>query len=187
MTRAPTGTVIAADQGASYWQPVPANGHVTVKVSPAVWDGPFSLGVQVVAPGGHIRLHAHDRNHEVVFVWEGEGTALVDGTPHPMRPGTVIVLPRDVEHSFLNDGAGELRLLWIMAPHGLEDFFARIGRVREPGAPAPAPFPRPADVLQIEADTVFRSAGLAPALSHPENHAGPGRHQGGGEGHDAQS
>jgi len=149
--------VIGPDEGASYWQPVPANGHVTVKVTPEVWDGPFSLGLQVVAPGCHIRLHAHDRNKEVIFVWQGEGTALVAGTKHPMRPGTVIVLPLDVEHSFINDGADELKLLWIMAPHGLEDFFARIGRARVAGEPAPPPFPRPLDVLQIEAETVFRT------------------------------
>jgi hypothetical protein len=38
---------------------------------------------------------------------------------------------------------------------GLDDFFARIGRTRKPGEPAPEPFPRPTDVDQIEAATVF--------------------------------
>ena len=37
---------------------------------------------------------------------------------------------------------------------GLDDFFARIGRPRKPGEPAPEPFARPADVEQIEAATV---------------------------------
>lgn len=39
---------------------------------------------------------------------------------------------------------------------GLDDFFARIGRPRKPGEPAPEPFPRPENVEQIERDTVFR-------------------------------
>jgi len=150
-------TVVQPEDGTSFWQPVPANGYVMTKITPQIWDGPFSLGVQVVAPGSHIRLHAHDRHREVIFVWQGEGTALIDGERHPMRPGAVIVLPFDVEHSFLNDSPdAELKLLWIMAPHGLEDFFAAIGRPRRPGEPTPAPFPRPADVLAIEARTVFR-------------------------------
>lgn len=153
----PEATILQPDDGPSYWQPVPANGHVTVKISPEIWDGPFSLGIQEVAPGSHIRLHAHDRHREVMFVWQGSGTAVVAGERHPMRPGTVIVLPFNVEHMFINDAAdAPLRLLWIMAPHGLEDFFAAIGRKRSPGEPAPAPFPRPEDVRAIEARTVFK-------------------------------
>ena len=37
----------------------------------------------------------------------------------------------------------------------LDDFFARIGRPRRPDEPAPDPFPRPADVDDIERSTVF--------------------------------
>ena len=40
-------------------------------------------------------------------------------------------------------------------PGGLEDFFARIGRPRAEGDTPPAPFPRPENVQQIEAETVF--------------------------------
>ena len=49
-------------------------------------------------------------------------------------------------------------MCWVMIPggaNGLDDFFARIGRSRTPGEPAPEPFARPADVAQIEAQTVF--------------------------------
>jgi hypothetical protein len=41
-------------------------------------------------------------------------------------------------------------MLWVITPPGLETFFASIGRVRQPGAPAPAPDDRPADVVAIE-------------------------------------
>jgi hypothetical protein len=49
-------------------------------------------------------------------------------------------------------------MCWVMMPGGdagLDDFFARIGRPRTPGEPAPEPFARPTDVEQIEAGTVF--------------------------------
>lgn len=50
--------------------------------------------------------------------------------------------------------------LWLMMPGGLEVFFERIGRKRQEGDAKPAPFPRPADVLQIEAQTVFGAVPL---------------------------
>lgn len=150
------GVVLGPEEGRSYWQPVPANGYALVKMSPENWDGPFSMGVQVVAPHSYIRMHTHDRHHEVIFVWQGSGRAVVAGKTHAMEPGTVIGLPRDVEHSFVNDSDADLKLVWIMAPHGLEEFFAAIGRVRQPGEPAPEPFPRPTDVAAIEARTVFK-------------------------------
>ena len=151
-----SGVVLQPDDGRSFWQPVPANGYVVVKMTQEDWDGPFSMGVQVVAPHSYIRMHQHDRHHEAIFVWQGHGRAVVAGVEHPMEPGTVIGLPRDVEHSFINDSAEDLRLLWIMAPHGLADFFAAIGRPRHSGEPTPEAFPRPADVAAIEARTVFK-------------------------------
>jgi quercetin dioxygenase-like cupin family protein len=150
------GFVLQLEDGDSYWQPVPANGHVTPKLVPANWDGPFSCGIQVVAPRSYIRKHIHDRHLEAIFVWGGQGRAVVDGVEHPMTTGTVVALPIGVEHMFINDGDEPLKLFWILSPHGIEEFFALIGRPRQPGEPAPAPFPRPVDVLEIEARTVFK-------------------------------
>lgn len=150
------GLVLQLEDGPSYWQPVPANGHVTAKLTPANWDGPFSCGIQVVAPGGHIRRHIHDRHLEAVFVWGGQGRAVVDGVEHKLTVGTLVALPTGVEHMFINDGDEPLQLFWILSPHGIEEFFRLIGRPRSPGEPAPDPFPRPADVLEIEARTVFK-------------------------------
>ncbi len=47
-----------------------------------------------------------------------------------------------------------MSFVWFLMPGGLEDFFAAIGRERVPGEP-PEPFPRPADVAEIEKRTVF--------------------------------
>ena len=41
-------------------------------------------------------------------------------------------------------------MMWVIAPGGLEEFFATIGKVRTSGDPAPEPFDRPADVIAIE-------------------------------------
>ncbi len=148
--------VLQPDDGESYWQPEPANGYASVKISPRNTPGEmFSMGVQVVAPGGRIREHAHDRHEELTFFWQGRGKAIVDGVEHDIVPGTTIYVGRWVKHCFINDGDVELKSVWVILPPGLEDFFQAIGRHRAAGDPAPAAFPRPDEVGQIEADTVF--------------------------------
>ena len=148
--------VVYPDQGQSWWQPVPANGFGEVRVSPRNVRGiAFSSGVQHVAPGGHIREHMHPEQEEMLFFFEGQGIAVIDGVEHELKPGTTVYLGTYRRHKFVNTGEGELRFFWFLMPGGLEDFFEQIGRPRTPGELAPEPFPRPADVLEIEKKTVF--------------------------------
>ena len=48
-----------------------------------------------------------------------------------------------------------MRLLWLIAPAGLEDWFRAIGLPRRAGEPLPAPFERPANVELIQAQQRF--------------------------------
>ncbi|MXN17938.1 cupin domain-containing protein [Pseudooceanicola sp. GBMRC 2024] len=141
----------------SYWQPVPANGHIDVALAPHIvgMEFPFAMGTQNVAPGGYVREHTHEENEEAVFVLEGRGRAVIAGQEHPMEPGTMVFLPRGVRHMFINEGATDLRWVWLINPNGLEDFFRLIGRPRQPGDKVPVNFPRPENVLEIERATVF--------------------------------
>lgn len=153
--------VVPPDRGESFWQPVPANGYAEVRVShrkdPAVTS--CATGIQVVAPGCYIREHVHPAQDEILFVFEGEGEAVIDGTSQPMPQGTTVYIGAGHRHKLVNGSSSHpLKLCWVMIPggaDGLDDFFARIGRPRKPGEPAPEPFARPADSLQIEAATVF--------------------------------
>ncbi|MCH8188469.1 MAG: cupin domain-containing protein [Proteobacteria bacterium] len=156
--------VVQPDEGESYWQPVPANGYAEVRVSSR--DDPsinsFSSGIQIIAPGGRIREHQHGANEELLFFFEGRGRAVIDGVEHPIVPGTTVYVGPWRKHTFINDGEGDLKMFWVLAPGGLEDFFQAIGRPRTPGEPAPAPFPRPDDVERIETGTVFASLAEGP-------------------------
>ena len=148
------------DEGESFWQPVPANGYAEVRVSKR--DSPkiqgFSSGIQVIAPGCHIREHQHGAEQELLFFFEGTGKVLINGVEHPVRPGTTAYLGPWNKHKIVNDGQADLKMLWVLMPGGLEDFFQAIGRPRRPGEAAPAPFPRPENVEEIERATVY--AGL---------------------------
>ncbi|WP_417719951.1 cupin domain-containing protein [Salipiger sp.] len=141
----------------SYWQPVPANGYIDVALAPHIvgMQLPFAMGTQNVAPGGYVREHTHEENEEAIFVIEGHGRAVIDGRDYPMEPGTTVFLPMGVRHMFVNEGATDLRWVWLINPNGLEDFFRLIGRPRAPGDKVPVNFPRPENVLEIERATVF--------------------------------
>lgn len=143
--------VVQPEDGPSYWQPVPANGHADPKLTPDTTAFPMlSMGYQTIAPGGRVREHSHGDQIELQICFRGRGHVLVDGRRHPLVPGTACFLGYDVKHEIVNDGAEELVMMWVITPHGLEDFFKAIGRPRTPGDAAPAPFARPSDVVAIE-------------------------------------
>lgn len=148
------------EDGDSFWQPVPANGFVRCLLNSRQVDAHtrFSMGTQTVAPGGcYVRRHSHDRHEEIIFFLSGEGRIELDdgAEEHPAKMGTTVFLGRNRRHSFINDGDEPLTFVWFLMPGGLEDFFRMIGRPRQPGDEAPAPFPRPDDVEAIEKKTVF--------------------------------
>ncbi|MCB6184673.1 cupin domain-containing protein [Leeia sp. TBRC 13508] len=142
-----------------YWQPKTANGYATVRVAPALvhMDARFSVGTQILPPGGVIREHSHGGNEEVLHIIEGCGQAFIDGEEYPMVAGSTLFLGKNRKHRFVNNSDKDMKWVWFMTPNGLEDFFRDIGRVRVHGEPAPEPFERPEDVKNIEARTVFAS------------------------------
>jgi mannose-6-phosphate isomerase-like protein (cupin superfamily) len=145
---------------ASYWQPVPANGHVTCIMSSqdVRAETPFGVGRQTIAPGGcYVRVHAHPENDELIHFIEGSGRIEFDDGAEvfPAEPGTTVFIGKGRRHSFVNDSDAPLTFFWLLMPSGLEPFFQAIGRPRNPGDPAPDPFPRPDNVAEIEARTVF--------------------------------
>jgi quercetin dioxygenase-like cupin family protein len=143
--------VMQPGEGPSYWQPVPANGHADPALFPANtgFDG-LSLGFQTVAPRSRIREHSHGDQVELQICFRGEGRVMVDGVAHKLVPGTACFLGYDVKHEIINESDTELVMLWVISPAGLEDFFRAIGRQRVAGEPAPAPFPRPGDIVAVE-------------------------------------
>jgi len=143
--------VMQPNDGPSHWQPVPANGYTHAKLTPDRTGFPdLSMGYQTIAPGGRVRPHAHDRQIELQICFRGKGRIVIDGESHPIVPGSAAFLGYNVTHEIVNEGDDDLVMCWVIAPSGLEDFFAAIGRPRREGEPAPAPFPRPGDVIAIE-------------------------------------
>jgi len=149
--------VVPPSGGEAHWQPVPANGFISVRVAPHLvpMNAPFGLGTQTVPPGAYVREHAHPDHDEVLHFISGSGKAVLDGEEHRLSPGMTIFIGKKRRHMFINDGLADMHWLWLIVSNGLEDFFAQIGRPKKPGEPAPESFARPDNVLEIEQRTAF--------------------------------
>ena len=151
-----TAMVLGPEEGESFWQPLPSTGYVINKFNP--YNSPydtFSTGLQVLEPGAHVRRHAHERSHELLFCYRGTGEADIEGQLYDVLPETMILIGRGLQHKVTNTGTEQMRLLWLIAPPGLEDWFRAIGRPRHVGEPLPTPFDRPAHVETIQAQQRF--------------------------------
>ena len=107
--------VLGPEDGESLWQPLPSRGYVTNKINPynSPYDS-FSTGLQVVEPGAHIRRHAHERSHELLFCYRGTGEADIEGRHYNVRPETMILIGRGLQHKVTNTGTEQMRLLWLI-------------------------------------------------------------------------
>jgi mannose-6-phosphate isomerase-like protein (cupin superfamily) len=59
--------------------------------------------------------HAYD---ELVLILAGEGVVHLDGTAHPLRPGSCVHLPPGQRHCLENTGSATLRVLGVFHPGG---------------------------------------------------------------------
>jgi mannose-6-phosphate isomerase-like protein (cupin superfamily) len=148
--------VLAPEEGESLWQPLPSTGYVTNKITP--YNSPydtFSTGIQVLEPGSHVRRHAHERSHELLFCYRGSGYAEIEERRYDIVEESMILVGRGMQHKVVNTGAEPMRLLWFICPAGLEDWFRAIGRPRRPGEARPPEFNRPDNIEQIQAQQRF--------------------------------
>ncbi len=78
----------------------------------------FGMNVVEIGPGGQIPEHDESqRDHEeVFFVWEGDGTAVVDGMESPAPAGTFVRVAPEVRRTIRNDGESPMRMLIVSAP-----------------------------------------------------------------------
>jgi mannose-6-phosphate isomerase-like protein (cupin superfamily) len=70
------------------------------------------------APGQVASLHAHEDMYEVFFVEAGAGVIRVDGEPHPLSPGTCVVVAPGEVHEVTSSGPGDLVLTYFGVEEG---------------------------------------------------------------------
>ena len=92
-------------------------------------QGRFALVEHVIAPGAIAApMHMHSKEDEFSYVLEGTFAAVLGGTEIQAQPGDLVFKPRGQWHTFWNPGDVPTRVLELISPAGLEEFFRLIGR-----------------------------------------------------------
>jgi quercetin dioxygenase-like cupin family protein len=116
---------MAAGEGRSIWV---IGDHYTIKASGKDTGGAFAMIEAIVPPGTGRPPHIHSREDEAFYVLEGELQFHVDGHSFSATSGAWVTLAKGSLHYFKNTGSKPARMLIVVTPAGLEDFFLEIGR-----------------------------------------------------------
>jgi quercetin dioxygenase-like cupin family protein len=126
-----TTTVIAPGAGRSI-----LDGFVVFKLFGADTGGALAVVEHVLAPGTLAApVHTHRNEDEYSYVLEGEMTALIGDQLIHAPAGTLVCKPRNIPHTFWNQGSAPARLLEIISPAGFERYFDELAEVLGAGGP----------------------------------------------------
>jgi mannose-6-phosphate isomerase-like protein (cupin superfamily) len=99
------------------------------KVLPEETGGAYALLEQQIPAGHGPPLHVHRHETEIFYILEGDFEITIGDQRLPAPPGTTLVGPRDVQHTFRNVGQTEGRLLLTVIPGRFAQFFIDVDGV----------------------------------------------------------
>jgi len=77
--------------------------------------------------GNELPRHLHANEDELLYILEGVLKVCVGKKERRVATGTCMFLPRGIEHGYALETA-EARLLVVLVPAGLEEFFGEVGQ-----------------------------------------------------------
>jgi mannose-6-phosphate isomerase-like protein (cupin superfamily) len=105
----------------------------TVKVAAAAVGGLISICEMPVAPGYMVPPHTHGDTDEYSYVLEGTIGARIGDDELSAGPGSWILKPRGIMHTFWNAGPEQATILEILVPGRFEGFFRRSSALARDG------------------------------------------------------
>ena len=116
------------------------NNFVIFKLAGEQTGQNLAIVEHVLAPGElGAPLHTHGREDEYSFVIAGEMTVLIGDELATAQPGSLVLKPRGIAHTFMNRGESPLRLLEIISPGGFERYFDELAQLFAAGHGQPDP------------------------------------------------
>ena len=105
------------------------------KVTSADSGGALSALEVTIPPKTLVKPHNHSREDEFTVVLAGTVGARVGDRVVDAGPGASMVKPRGIPHAMWNAGPEPARVLEVLSPGGLEDYFTELAPVLRDRAP----------------------------------------------------
>jgi quercetin dioxygenase-like cupin family protein len=172
--------MVQAGEGRSIWV---VGDFYTIKASAADTGGAFALIEAIVPPQAGPPPHLHRREDEAFYVLDGELEFQVDGRRISAGAGAWVTLARGSLHTFKNVGTKPARMLIVLTPAGLENYFLEVGREAVTG-PEAAVTSSPEDVEKLIATAPKYGLEIRPP--NESSPLGPATAGGFGSGHAAE-
>lgn len=100
---------------------------VVFKIAADRTGGSVAIVEHPMEPGRLVPPHVHGGEDEVSYVLEGRFGVRIGDVEAVAGPGSYIVKPRGIPHTFWNPGPDPARLIEIIVPSGFERFFHQLG------------------------------------------------------------
>ena len=124
-----------------------AGAEFLIKASAETTGGSFSI-LEEIDPLD-TPLHVHKNEDELFFVLEGEHVFQVGDEDFPAGPGDMVFAPRGTPHAQRRLKPRTGRVLVLMSPAGLENFFRELAAADREGVPADEAYPRISEKYEI--------------------------------------
>jgi mannose-6-phosphate isomerase-like protein (cupin superfamily) len=103
---------------------------IYVKMTGADTNGAYSLFEYVVPVGlGGPPTHIHSREDELFICITGRVRVELDGQEHILSSGSALLMPRGVPHMFHNPFDEETRVIAVVSPPGLEEYYRALSQL----------------------------------------------------------
>jgi quercetin dioxygenase-like cupin family protein len=132
--------IVGPEDRESYWA---GSSRITIQAEATHTEGHYGLIVSRAPVGSSPPLHVHGVD-EAVWLSQGQVRFRCGDREFTLGPGSFVLLPRDVPHSFLVEGDTEAVMVGLLSPGGSERYFA------EAGPPVTTPTPPPLDPEMIQ-------------------------------------
>ncbi|RME08641.1 MAG: cupin domain-containing protein [Bacteroidetes bacterium] len=103
--------------------------HLIHRIRSDQTGGALAVVEFVSGPGEGVGLHIHQNEDELVYLLKGEIEVTLGDQKLGVTEGACALLPRNIPHGYTNVGKDTARLLAVLLPGGLDQFFVQLDHV----------------------------------------------------------
>ena len=103
--------------------------------------GRYAVIEQVTPPGWGPPRHIHSREDEIFYILDGSYELHVGDERRTVSAGASAILPRNIPHGFRNVASTPSRLVFVITPGGLEEYFLAVAKC--------SPVPNPPQLVEL--------------------------------------